>query len=98
MQLTNAKIDQLKKYFQDKPVVRAFLFGSYARDDADTGSDIDILVELDYTKRIGLEFIKMKYDIEDFLDSSVDLISEKALSSYIKPYVDKEKVLIYERH
>ena len=31
------------------------------------------------------------------LNKSVDLASEKALSKYIKPIVDKEKVLIYER-
>jgi predicted nucleotidyltransferase len=97
MKITKSKISQLKKYFNNKPVVRAFIFGSYARGEADTTSDLDILVELDYTQRIGLEFIKMKYDIEDFLHSPVDLVSEKSLSSYIKPSVDKEKVLIYER-
>ena len=39
----------------------------------------------------------MKIDIEDILNKSVDLVSERALSKYIKPIVDKEKVLIYER-
>jgi predicted nucleotidyltransferase len=37
----------LQKYFAGKPVKRAFLFGSYARNTAIKGaSDIDILLEL----------------------------------------------------
>ncbi|MCG2716559.1 MAG: nucleotidyltransferase domain-containing protein, partial [Candidatus Marinimicrobia bacterium] len=35
-------------YFKDKPVLRAYLFGSQVRNEADVDSDIDILVELDY--------------------------------------------------
>ncbi len=35
-------------YFQDKPVHKIFLFGSTARGENVKGSDIDILVELDY--------------------------------------------------
>lgn len=43
----------------DKPVLRAFLFGSMSRGDAGPDSDIDILVELDYNLHIGLGFVDM---------------------------------------
>lgn len=97
MKLSNRNIDLLIKYFEDKPVFKAYLFGSFARDESNPNSDIDILVELDYSKPIGLEFFQMQLDIEELLNKKVDLVTEKALSKYIRPYVDIDKVLIYER-
>ena len=77
--------------------MKAYLFGSYVRDEADDQSDIDILVELDYSQRIGLQFIQMKIDLEKLLDTKVDLVSSNGLSQYVKPQVDHEKQLIYAR-
>lgn len=79
------------------PVLKAYLFGSYVRDEAGNQSDIDILVDLDYSQRIGLQFIQMKIDLEKLLNAKVDLVSSQGLSKYIKPVVDKEKQLIYAR-
>jgi hypothetical protein len=31
------------------------------------------------------------------LHRKVDLVAEDGLSKYVKPYVDKDKILIYER-
>lgn len=90
-------METIKEYFSTRPVLRAYLFGSYARGQADIQSDIDILVDLDYTQRIGLEFIQMQIDLENMLKTKVDLVSSNSLSKYIKPLVDKEKELIYAR-
>ena len=97
MKLTPEYRNKIREYLKDKPVFKAYLFGSYAREDAQDDSDIDILLELDYSEPIGLEYVQMKIDIERILNKSVDLVTEKALSKYIKPIVDKEKVLIYEK-
>lgn len=87
----------IKSYLADKPVEEAYLFGSYVRGDADATSDIDILVELDYSKPIGLLFVQMKLDLEELLQVEVDLVSTNGLSKYLKPVIDKEKELIYVR-
>jgi len=73
------------------------VFGSYARNEQDEKSDIDILVELDYSKKIGMEYIRMQLDLEELLKLKVDLVSAGGLSKYIKPHIDKDKILIYER-
>ncbi len=57
MNLEKSKINIIKEYFRTQPVLRAYLFGSYVRGQADVNSDIDILVELDYNQKIGLGFI-----------------------------------------
>jgi predicted nucleotidyltransferase len=97
MKLDALKIDAIINYFKTRPVLKAYLFGSYVRGEADTESDIDILVELDYSQKIGLQFIQMKLDLEKILHSKVDLVSSNGLSRYIKPVIDSEKELIYAR-
>lgn len=97
MKLEASKIETIRSYFETRPVLKAWLFGSYVRNDADHLSDIDILVDLDYSKRIGLQFIQMKSDLELLLNAKVDLVSSNGLSPYIKPKVDTEKQLIYAR-
>lgn len=90
-------INIVSAYFRNKPVLKAYIFGSVAKGEANSESDIDILVDLDYSQRIGLLFIQMKIDLENLLHKKVDLVSSKGLSPYIKPQIEKEKLLIYER-
>ncbi|MEQ8684216.1 MAG: nucleotidyltransferase domain-containing protein [Imperialibacter sp.] len=97
MKLEADKIDTIKAYFKTRPVLKAYLFGSYVRNEADQQSDIDILVDLDYSQKIGLQFVQMQIDLEKLLSSRVDLVSSNGLSHYIKPVVDSEKQLIYAR-
>lgn len=97
MKLSEEQIERIKEYLRTTPVTRAFIFGSYAKDHADEQSDVDILVELDYSNPIGLLFIKIALDLEEILHKKVDLVTSNGISKYIFPYVQKERVLIYER-
>lgn len=97
MTLDESKIESIKSYFKTRPVLKAYLFGSFLHGNADNKSDIDILVDLDYSERIGLEFIQWKIDLEKILDKKVDLVSSNGISKYIKPIIDKEKKLIYAK-
>ena len=97
MKLETKKLESVRKYFKTSPVLKAYLFGSYARNEADNNSDIDILVDLDYSQKIGLHFIQMKIDLEKILNKEVDLVSSNGLSKYMKPIIDSEKELIYAR-
>jgi predicted nucleotidyltransferase len=97
MTLDKSKIESIKSYFMTRPVLKAYLFGSFLHGNADNKSDIDILVDLDYSQKIGLQFIQMKIDLEKLLDNKVDLVSSNGMSKYIKPIVDGEKQLIYAK-
>jgi predicted nucleotidyltransferase len=89
--------NQINHFFSSKPVLRAYLFGSEARNESKENSDIDIMVELDYSKPIGLEFVKMQLELEDLLNKKVDLLSSRGISKYIQPYINQDKILIYEK-
>ena len=97
MNLDESKLEAIRQYLSTRPVLRAYLFGSYARESADNESDIDILVDLDYSQKIGLGFIQMQLDLQKILNIKVDLVSSNGLSQYLKPIIDQEKKLIYAR-
>lgn len=90
-------IPQIQAYFATQPVERAYLFGSCSRGEETPESDIDILVKLDYSQPIGLKYFSMITDLEKQLGKSVDLVSEDGIAPFARPYVDKDKILFYER-
>ena len=97
MKLSAEHIKTIRRFFSGVPVKKAYLFGSYSQNDADENSDIDILVELDHTSPIGMQFFTYADQLQSLLHKKVDIVSDAGLSKYIKPYVDQDKLLIYER-
>jgi uncharacterized protein len=96
MDLKEKDIQIIRDYFISKPVLKAYLFGSYSRNQADSDSDVDILVDLDYSQHIGLGFVQMKFDLEQKLQKPVDLVSSQAITKRLLPYINRDKKLIYE--
>ena len=97
MQLSANDIKIVRDYFAGQPVNKAYVFGSFSRNEADNDSDIDILVDLDYSTHIGLAFVTMQAELQQRLQKKIDLVSAKAISKFIKPFIDRDKILIYER-
>jgi len=89
--------EKIANCFRNKPVKRAFLFGSSSRNEEDEQSDVDILVELDYSQPFGLGFVRIMLELEDLLKRKVDLLTTNSVSKYIRPFIDSEKILIYEK-
>ena len=90
-------IRQLQVYFRDQPVLKAYLFGSFARNEQDINSDIDLYLEFDPEVPIGLEFVQMYLDLKELTGREIDMVTKKSISKYLKPQVEREKVLVYER-
>ena len=91
-----AMIKTIQDYFKTQPVLKAWIFGSYARGEETPDSDVDILVDLDYSKPVGLEFVQMQLDLQSLLQKPIDLVSSRGVSKYIKPFIDTDKKLLYE--
>lgn len=87
----------LQQFFMCKPIKKAWIFGSYARNDEVKENDLDILLELDHTVPIGMKFFFYHLELEKLLDMKVDLVTSEGLSKYVKPFIDNDKILIYER-
>ncbi|MFT5238720.1 MAG: putative nucleotidyltransferase [Flavobacteriaceae bacterium] len=68
----------LKIKLQDKyPIASLALFGSYSRNEQNSNSDIDLLVE--FNGKIGSNFIVLADEIEKELGSNVDLVSKNGI-------------------
>ena len=67
------------------------VFGSLARGEAGPDSDIDILVKLDPGRSL-LDLVAIKQDLEDLLGCEVDVVTEAAISPYIRAEVLGEAV------
>jgi predicted nucleotidyltransferase len=94
---TQAMTEQIANYFKTQPVLKAWLFGSFARGEETELSDVDILVVLDDSQHIGLKFFGMYEDLKALLGRNVDLVTARSLAPYARKSVDHDKILIYER-
>ena len=84
-------------YFANQPVLKAWLFGSFARGEETPLSDVDIFVVLDRSQPIGLKFFGMWNNLEKLLDRDVDLVEEGMLLPFAVESANQDKILIYKR-
>ena len=96
--MTTAQItQQIAEYFKTQPVLKAWLFGSFARGEETPESDVDILIVLDHSKPVGLQFFGMYEDLKELLGRPVDLVVDRSLAPFARESVERDKKLIYER-
>jgi len=70
-------------------VLQIGLFGSYARDEANDDSDIDLLVDIAKEKKTFRNFMALCYYLEELLGKKVELVTKQSLSPYIGPHILK---------
>ena len=72
-------------------VTRLALFGSTVRDEAGPDSDVDIVVGFD-GPATSERYFGVQFFLEDALGCSIDLVTEKALRTELRPHIEKEAV------
>ncbi len=72
-------------------LVSLALFGSTARDAAGPDSDIDILVSFD-GPATSERYFGVQFFLEDLFGCHIDLVTDKALRSELRPYIEREAV------
>ncbi len=91
-------IETIREYFKTQPVLKAWIFGSYARGEETPESDVDILVDFDKNARVSLiGHATMMLDLEDLLNRKVDLVKDGTLLPFAVETANRDKVLIYEK-
>ena len=84
-------------YFKTQLVLRAWLFGSFARGEETPLSDVDLLVQYAEGGISLLKHCAMINDLEELLDRPVDLIEDGTLLPFAIESANRDKKLIYER-
>ena len=76
------------------------LFGSMARGEDTAESDIDLLVEFEDPpqKPLGLmTWVRLERELAERFGRRVDMVSAKGVSRHLVPYIEAEKVILYEK-
>ena len=95
---TQTMTKSIADYFKTQPVLKAWLFGSFARGEETPESDVDILVQFDHKQPIGLlRYAGMWREIEELVGRKVDLVEEGTLMPFAVESANRDKQLIYER-
>lgn len=86
-------------YFETQPVLKAWIFGSFARGEETPKSDVDILIVPDRSGKPFTLFTMggMYIDLKELLGREVDLVEEGSLRPYAAASANRDKKLIYER-
>ena len=94
--------ETVQDYFKDKPVKKVFLFGSYAKGNATENSDVDLLVDMDRTKKTGWAFYTWSEDLQEKFQNNVDVIANAEKPEHTSNWrfierINKDKFLLYEK-
>ena|ERR1700679_1409840 len=74
-------------------VAHASVFGSVARGEDKSGSDIDVLVELDRDRPIGMfEYARLKIYIGEILNGASDVVNRRALKPLLRDSILRDAV------
>jgi len=92
------KEEILKLLAQHKPeLVRRFginylaLFGSMARDEAQEGSDVDVMVEFE-GKPTAKRYFGVQFYLEDLFECPIDLVQKDVVRPELKPYIERDLI------
>ncbi len=95
-------VEKLKE--QIIPVLRPYVkrisvFGSFARSEETSESDIDLLVELKASgdrPALGLKWFGLERELSEALGHEVELVTDTSLSPYLRAQIQKSLITLYE--
>ncbi len=90
IELISRNKSELQKRFG---VTQLALFGSTIRDTAARDSDVDVLVAFD-GPATSQRYFGVQFFLEDLFGCPVDLVTEKALRAELRPFIEKERVIV----
>lgn len=81
-----------QKYYYDQFGIEFIgIFGSFARDDSNHDSDIDILYKIEKDKKLSIfKYLELNKQLEDFFHKKIDLVRDETLKPQIKEYIQKD--------
>jgi uncharacterized protein len=77
-------------------IVRLRVFGSFARGDEGARSDLDLIADFSSRKSL-LDLVRIQREFSEELGLPVDLLTEGALSPYLRDRILGEARVIYDR-
>jgi hypothetical protein len=94
--------DVIAKIKEAEPAIRArgatalYLFGSHARDEARSDSDIDVFIDKDRSRKFGFdEFMDIYLLLQKQLGAKVDYGTRDGLHPVLRPHIEREAIRVF---
>jgi uncharacterized protein len=94
--------EAIAKLKEAEPVIRArgaaalYLFGSHARDQARTDSDVDVFIDKDRTRKFGFdEFMDIYFVLQERLGDKVDYGTREGLHPLLRSKIEREAIKVF---
>ena len=85
-----------ERVLRDRGIMHAALFGSVARGDNRSNSDIDIMIEIDPNARMTVfEYVDLKDYIAGLFDQPVDVVNREGLKPYVGPAATSDAIYAF---
>jgi predicted nucleotidyltransferase len=89
--------EQIAAFCRRHHIRRLAFFGSVLREDFQSDSDVDVLVEYAPDHIPGLAFFAMQAELSQILGRQVDLNTPRFISPYFRQQVQAEAEVVYEQ-
>jgi len=89
------KISKLTTILKKHGAKSIKIFGSYARNEARPGSDLDVIVAFNKNKSL-LDLVGIEQELEDALGMKIDLLTRDSISPYLIEDIERECKLVME--
>lgn len=96
MQTLTTHQDTLAEICRRNDIAFLGVFGSFAREEATTRSDIDLLARFSERKSL-LDLVRIERELSEALGRQVDLLTEASVSPYLLDRITAETTVLYER-
>jgi len=89
--ITQQQVEVIKNVTERFNPAMIGIFGSYARGEQRSNSDLDILI--DFRHRVNLlEIVALEEELSQRLGVKVDLVTLKSLNDQLKPYIEADLI------
>jgi uncharacterized protein len=86
---------KLKPVFEKYGLIKAAVFGSYARHEAMPDSDVDLLVYLDESFELE-KYLKFETALKRALKKKIDIVEYRCINGFMREDILKEAVTLYD--
>ena len=88
--LTPERIEALRALAAKHGVTHLRVFGSYARGDAEPGSDLDLLVDIEYSRGVAMRLVRFYQEVHQLLGINVDVVTADGLDEKLHARIFRE--------
>jgi predicted nucleotidyltransferase len=89
-------IEPEKEALRAKGVAALYVFGSVARGEAEPGSDVDVLIDIEPGKRFHIVDLANVYNrLTNALGTEVDIVTSRSVKNALHERVLKDAVRVY---